>query len=253
MSARHVLSATAVLAAVGAVLCPGAASAAAAPRAEAKLTACKTDAAAAGRTLSATAVMRSRPGSARLDIRFDLLARGPAGAWRRVPGPGLGSWLKSDAGVTSFTAVKTIQGLSAPGRYRVAVRFRWIGPRGRVQAVTARVTAACVQPDPRPDLAFVRGSAAPGATKGTLDYSVVVRNLAPVASPAFDVLLRVDGVSQPAATVSGLAAFERRTVTISAPACTRATGSVQVSLDPDNRVAERNEANNAVTLPCRRA
>ena len=250
MPTRHLLSAAAVVAAVAALV-PGAA--AASPRAEAKLTACKTDAAAAGRSLSATAVMRSRPGSARLDIRFDLLARGPAGVWRRVPGPGLGSWLKSDAGVTSFTAVKTIQGLAAPGRYRVAVRFRWIGPHGRVQAVAARLTAACGQPDPRPDLALVRGSAVPGATKGTLDYAVVVRNLAPVASPAFDVLLRVDGVSQPAATVSGLAAFERRTVTISAPACTRGAGTVQVSLDPDNRVAERNKANNTVTLPCRRA
>jgi CARDB len=251
MPMRQIHAAAALLAAAGALALPGAASAA--PRAEAKLTACHADAAAAGRSLSATAVMRSRPGSARLDVRFDLLARGAGGAWRRIAGPGLGSWIKSDAGVTAFRAVKTIQGLAAPGIYRVAVRFRWIGPRGRVQAIASRLTGPCVQPDQRPDLKVVGGSVAPGNAKGTLAYTAVIRNLAPAASPAFDVLLRVDGVAQPAVTVPGFAALERRRVTISAAACTRGTGSVEVVLDPDNRVAERNEANNVLTVPCRRA
>lgn len=256
MSTKRVICAIVAAGAVAAVAAPGASAAAAAssPPASAKLTACRTDPAApAGRAMTVVAAMKARPSSVRLDIRFDLFQRTPGADFRRVVAPGLGTWLKSNRAVRTFNAVKTIQNLSAPATYRVVVRFRWIGPRGGIQAATTRTTAPCVQPDPRPDLRIGRVSVAAGAAPRTLAYTAVVRNGAPAPSSAFDALLRVDGEAQPALTVAGLGAFEARTVTITAPRCTPGSGSVSLVLDPDNRVAERDESNNTLTVPCRRS
>ncbi len=65
----------------------------------------------------------------------------------------------------------------------------------------------------------------------------------------FDGMLNVNGVAQPASTVTGLAVGDRRVVSFTAPRCT-AGSQVKVDVDPDNRVAEADETNNSRTVDC---
>jgi hypothetical protein len=190
-----------------------------------------------------------RNGSDRLQMRFEVSRRVPGSlAWQRIQAPGLGSWNKADLGVTRFRFRQRVENLPAPAFYRATVSFRWLTATGRVFARAKRTTASCFQPDPSPDLrpARVTGTSLSG---GGAEYDVVVRNAGRTAASDFDVTLSVNGVAQPAGTVTALAAGEGRVVQFTGPRC-NAGSQLSVGVDPDNRVAEADETNNSLTVDC---
>lgn len=188
--------------------------------------------------------------SARVEIRFDLLAR-PAGSpsFQPVAGPGLGVWNRSGLGVSRYRFRKRVENLPAPAAYRAVVSFRWLGANGKVLGRAVRLTPVCHQPDPRPDLRVGRVTATRAGNKANARYTIVVRNDGRSAAGNFDVVLGVNGIDRPAETVGGLATGERRAVTIVASRCAPGE-SLTVVLDPDGRVDEANEGNDRATVPC---
>ena len=190
-----------------------------------------------------------RDGADRMQMRFDLYRRLPASArFQYVAAPGLGVWNKAAQSVTRYRFRQKVENLPAPAFYRAVVSYRWLTAAGKVFARTKRTTPVCHQPDPRPDLRVSRitGALAPG---GNAFYDVTVRNDGRSAASDFDVVLTVNGTARPAATVATLAAGGRRVVRFAAPRCTAAS-TVKADVDPDNRVAERDETDNSLAVDC---
>ena len=98
--------------------------------------------------------MTALPGTARMEMRVDLLERGSEEeGYRRVTAPGLGVWRLSTPGVKSFRYLKQVTNLAAPASYRGAVRFRWLNARGHQIAFAELRTRPCeeaVLPPPSP-------------------------------------------------------------------------------------------------------
>jgi hypothetical protein len=243
------------LAAASAALLALAAAAAAAPlrasSARALLHACHPALAQGDRYATFGGYMRSlRPGADRMQMRFDLYRR-PAGGltWRRVSGPGLGTWNRADYGVAGYRFRQRVENLPAPHSYRALVSFRWRNSAGRVFARTWRNSPICFQPDLRPDLRIGRITAEPGPDRGTAVYSVLVRNDGRTEGRDFDVGLRVAGVPRPVETVAALGAGQRILVRFTGPRC--ATGEpLSATADPDRRVSEVRERNNSLLALC---
>jgi hypothetical protein len=128
---------------------PGAASAR--PSASATLEQCVTAIAQPERSATFAGEMTAIPGSARLEMRIDVLERLPEEAlFHAVSAPGLGVWRGSVAGVKVYRYLKQVTNLSAPAFYRAAVRFRWLSARGRLMKSAELRTATCEQPAPPP-------------------------------------------------------------------------------------------------------
>ena len=91
--------------------------------------------------------MTSIPGTARMEMRVDVLERMPAEtSFRAVTAPGLGVWRLSAPGVKVYRYLKQVTNLSAPAFYRGAVRFRWLGARGHLLRWAELRTPRCEQP-----------------------------------------------------------------------------------------------------------
>jgi hypothetical protein len=91
--------------------------------------------------------MTAIAGSARMEMRIDLLERLPRQArFHTVSAPGLGLWRTSAPGVKVFKYLKQVTNLAAPASYRGAVRFRWLNARGRLMKAMELRTASCAQP-----------------------------------------------------------------------------------------------------------
>jgi hypothetical protein len=218
--------------------------------ARARLVACHTGVDAASRYLTAEAGMHSVRSGDQMQVRFDLFRRANRLARPvHVGGPGLGTWNDATHGVARFRFRKTIANLPARAQYRVAVRYRWLDGSDQPFAHAYRRTPWCVQPDPRPDLRPVAVTSAPGPGPNRTTYFVVVRNEGHSLAGPFDVELAVDGARQPAVTVAGLAAGERRGVAIVGRDCP-AGGTLEATVDPDNRIDESDEADDRASFPC---
>ena len=90
--------------------------------------------------------MSAVPGTARMEMRIDVLERGPEEeTYRRVTAPGLGVWRSSAPGVKSYRYLKQVTNLAAPASYRGAVRFRWLNAHGRQIASAELRTRPCEQ------------------------------------------------------------------------------------------------------------
>jgi hypothetical protein len=214
----------------------------------AKLTDCHTGLLPADRFAVFVGQMPALQGTRRMWMRFDLYQRVPNGSWQRVAVPKFGTWQKSLPGKPGFIYEKRVDQLQAPADYRAEVRFRWYDARGRLQRQAHRRTRACHEPDPRPDLAVGRVTAA-DAGGGRLRYLIRVRNDGRSDVGPFETVLSVGGAAQPPATVAGLPAGGATTVPIVAPAC--APGSqIQIALDPGGAIDEASETNNTVSRLC---
>jgi CARDB protein len=246
---RHgkILTAALVAATLASALPAAAQGAARLPRA--KLLACQQAPAQGDRFMTVQGAMRNRRGAARMGIRFDLLQKLPGLQLQAVQAPGLGVWNVSAPGRSSYRYTKRIENLAAPANYRVIVRFRWYNAKGAVIAHARRVTRACRQPDYRPDLRLRNPDVQPSGQSGTARYEVGVINLGRTLASNFDVLLTVNGAQQPAVTVQQLTPGVGQRVSFVAPRCQAGT-VVSFTADPDNRVDERNESNDALELPC---
>jgi CARDB len=194
------------------------------------------------RSATFEARMRASHESDRLQVRFTLQVRdaGLMTRWRKVVAPGFDAWLTSAAGVRRYSYSRTIQNLTAPAYYRTIVRFRWLDADGEVLRSSRATSAACRQPDLRPDLVPLRVETAPGSEPGTTVYRVVVRNTGRSAAGAFDV-----AAGDARAEVSGLAAGAQQAVTFTGPPC---APELPIAVDPDDAVDERDEDDNVLAV-----
>jgi hypothetical protein len=194
--------------------------------------------------------MRAQRGSVAMAMRFTLQLRTPAERrWRRQTAEGFDAWLPSQPAVRRYTYAKTVRGLPVPASYRVLVRFRWLDEEGAVVARSQVVSAACLQPDLRPDLVARRLDVGPGPDPALDRYAVLVRNAGGGAAGASAVRLDVPGRPATLAPVPPLAAGESRRVVLTAPACA-AGAVVAATVDATAVIAESDEAANVISAAC---
>jgi hypothetical protein len=209
--------------------------AAGALRLRADVTECTTGATLRDRVAAFTGAMPALPGTERMAMRFDLFDRE-----RRVRAAGLGTWERSEPGRAGFVFTKRVEALAAPAAYRARVLFRWYDAEGRVQRRAERRTAVCRQPDPRPQLRVLAVS--PGR--------VLVANLGIGRAGAFGTAVAVGEEPPPVVRLAGgLAAGAVAELALAEPVCVPGA-TVRAVVDVAGEVDERDERDNAVTLPC---
>ena len=207
---------------------------------------CSASALPAQRVASFVGSMPAIAGATVMEMRFDLERRMRGEPrWRRMRGvPAFGAWERSDPGRAGFVFHKRVDSLVVPASYRTVVSFRWKDAGGRSVRAARRRTAACEQPDMRPNLV-------PGTLTGVFDlrpglaiYKLVVRNAGRSAAGPFGVR-----VGTGTAEVEGLAPQQERTVLVLAPICLAGTTTPAV-VDADGRVDESAERGNAAGRRC---
>src|SRR3954468_7222270 len=150
----------------------------------------------------------------KMQLRFTLQASTPdAPRWRTIEAPGFGTWITAPAGYGRYTYDKTVEDLLAPASYRTVVRFRWKDARGRVVRSAKSTSAACRQPDSRPDLTVRE------LRYGPRGYVAVVVNRGRSAADAFDVDFLRAGAPAGTGTVAGLAPGASTTVVVPGRPC----------------------------------
>ena len=218
--------------------------------ARARLTACKPSLDPATRSLTVDASMRSLQKGDRMQLRFELFRKANGNRrFRKLAGPGLGTWNPATSGVDRYRFRKPIQNLPAASTYYVKVTYRWLDQHEVAYARTVRQTGVCFQPDLRPDLRVAGFSEIRRVGPGEFAYKVVLQNAGRTASRDFGAVLTVGGLPRPAVNVAGLAAGERRAVELAGPRCDSGARA-RVELDPDNRVNESKETNNSRSTTC---
>jgi hypothetical protein len=117
------------------------------PDASATLEQCITAGTATERAATFAGEMNAIAGTARMEIRIDVLERLPGElSYRAVSAPGLGVWTSSSPGVKIYKSLNKVTNLAAPAFYRGAVRFRWLNAKGRVLKMLELRTRRCEQP-----------------------------------------------------------------------------------------------------------
>lgn len=249
---RHLAAMCAVLAAglLAAVPAAGRASLPVVPT-RASVESCHTGTDPSDRYAVFAAQMGAIRGSARMQIRFELHGT-TGGRWTRMHAPGLDTWYASASPqVAIFRYRKELTQLTAPGTYRAVVRFRWLTARGRVMRTERHTTAACRQPDPRPDLVPGPVSVVTGTQSDRARYLVAVRNVGRGDAGPFTVSLAVAGSLQGEQTVPALPAREATVLTFDGPRCP-AGARLRVEVDAAHQIDEAREGNNTLTSRCQR-
>lgn len=217
------------------------------PQLDAVLETCQQSAAADERVTAFVGSMPARAGAVRMRMRFDLERRRPGKRrWRRVTGAdGFGTWERSLPSRAGFIFHKRVVGLAVPARYRALISFAWERGDGTVTQRAQRHTPSCRQHDLRPDLRPDDTLTATLALQpGFALFTVGVHNAGRSSAGPFSVRLgsaRID--------VAPLAAGERRSLPLLAPACV-AGSLVTVRVDEERRVEESHEDDNSVRAPC---
>jgi hypothetical protein len=113
----------------------------------ASLEQCITSTEQAGRSATFTGEMTALPGTAKMQMRVDVLERGAQElAFHDVTSPGLGVWRTAAPGVKVFKYLKQVTNLAAPAAYRGDVRFRWLNAKGKTIKLVDLRTTRCQQP-----------------------------------------------------------------------------------------------------------
>jgi len=206
------------------------------------------------RAISIQAVMRPLTGTAKMQMRFDLLRQTSAGApFRVVRGRLLGSWISpqdptlgqrpGDVWIVNHPVVA----LEAPATYRFRVVFRWTGANGQSVGNAVQSSPNCWQPELRADL-LVRSVSVTPLASGQDAYVAEIANRGKTAAGPVEVDLAGAGPSQ-AATVASVAPKSTVRHQFVAPACTPGA-NITVTVDPSHTIDESTFANNALTVPC---
>jgi hypothetical protein len=217
----------------------------------ATVTACVTGATQADRSATFSAGMDAVPRTSTMSINFDLYEQtSPTSGYVAVNAPGFGVWQTSTRRIASFTANDNVVDLPAPAAFRALVHYRWLNRRGRVIRRDARVTSACIETSPQPDLFIVRLDHAAGSPPKTTEiYGVVVRNGGPGDAGAFEVALNVNGTQLADQQVTALAAQTATTVQFTGPRCT-AGSTITAQVDPAGAITEPANTSRTMTLAC---
>jgi hypothetical protein len=130
--------------------------------ASASLEQCVTATVQAERSATFVGEMTAVPGTARMQMRIELLERTPREVvFHPIASPGLGSWQRSASGVKVYKTVDKVTDLSGPALYRAAIHFRWLNARGHVIKALELHTPRCDQPAPS-----AQAGQAPAASTG---------------------------------------------------------------------------------------
>jgi hypothetical protein len=211
------------------------------------------------RAVSVTAMMRPLPGTLKMALRFELLAKSKShGSYRALTGGDLGTWI-SPANPTLgqragdvWILNKQVVDLAAPASYRFRVFFRWSGAHNHVLGTAMRDSSTCVQPELRPDLLVQSIDVQAVSGRPSEDrYVATIRNAGATAAGMFDVWFS-PGDGQDVKTrflPDGLGARSNVKVSFLGPACT-STSTPTVTVDPKDEVDDYNWANNSLTAVC---
>lgn len=213
------------------------------------------------RAISVQAVMRPLTGTAKMQMRFDLLRQvTPGTRFTLVRGRQLGSWISpSDPTLGQrpddvWIVTHPVVDLAAPASYRFRVSFRWTGAQGQPLGTAVQTSTTCFQPELRADLLVrsltVTPSTSPSSSgSGEDTYTAVVANRGQTGAGPFQVALTGAGSAPQSATVAWLAPHSSVHEQFVAPACT-AGASLTATVDPAHTIDEFNFANNALTIAC---
>lgn len=206
------------------------------------------------RAVSIQAVMRPVTGTARMQVRFDLMrqvdGRGP---FRLVRGRLLGSWISPDDPTLGqrpgdiWIVNHPVVDLGAPATYRFRVTFRWSDSQGRQLSSADQTSPSCYQPELRADL-VVRSLSLASLPGGRDAYTAVIANRGKTAAGPVEVDLAGTGAPL-AATIPSVGARASTRYRFVAPAC--APGQpLTVTVDPSHTLDEYDFANNVLRMPC---
>lgn len=195
--------------------------------------------------------MDARPQIARMQMRFVLQDRRPAGArWAHVAVPGFSAWRTSDPGRSRYVYTKRVQALVGPASYRVRVRFRWLAADGSVLRHAVAVSRACRQPDPRPDLSVGTLEVGPLLSGNRRRYLITVLNSGRSEAGPSTVSLDVgDGGAPLTGAVDALAPGRSQVVALTGRACV-AGAALRATADAADVVDERHEDDDTLTATC---
>lgn len=195
-----------------------------------------------GRYAIFVGTMPQAGGASRLQMRFDLQSRPDIGGlWKPVPDVvAFGEWEGTAPDVGGLKVTKQVF-LNQGFAYRAVVRFRWQADSGKVVRRAQRVSAPCLQRDPRPDLTVT-------ARAGSGGVVAVVRNAGHASGP-FEVKVATGSRLLATEKVSSLGAGRVTPLLFDRLSCT-AGSTLKVTVDAGSQVTERSEANNAAELRC---
>jgi hypothetical protein len=215
---------------------------------------CQTAKMPAQRAMSITAVMAHVDGTAKLQMRFQLVRRAKRHrVWSTVAGPGLKSWISpkdptlgtrpGDTWIVKHPVVN----LAAPEYYRIKVAFRWLDPQGQVITSANRQSRVCFQPQLQPDLTLTQAGES-STHSGT--YWARIKNTGPSPSSQYTVQV-ASGEQTLAQTTTWQGPVPRAsatTVWLKGQACT--SGQISVKLTPKVPTDDASADDNMLTVPC---
>jgi hypothetical protein len=203
----------------------------------------------AQRYASFSGQMRRVAGAQQMDMRFTLLERlgGRFAHFKPVSLQDLKPWRRSKAGARMFIYTQRVTALRDGGSYRMRVQFRWYDAQGSLLRSTTVSSRSCRQPAPLPNLTISSITSAPPQLASDRIYSVTVSNNGMGDARDVPVELQVDGTTAGRATLDLLPGQESSVVQIEGPRC---GFSLRAMADPDRRIAETDETDNALVAPC---
>jgi hypothetical protein len=232
--------------------------AAAPPRAALTKIACRSTLDPAKRSVSVVSIMRHRPATQSLAVRFTLLETVPGAAATPVRDGDLGHWTTpTDATLGRLPADvwklrKTVYNVDAPAVYRFRVTFRWTGKDGKVISRQTLHTGSCQIRELRPDV-LVRSVAvrSGGLAPGNDRYVAVIANRGLTPSGPFQVEFEPGAAGGAAQSVEApsLGPGTHTRVRFVGRACDPA-GPPTVIADPADVVDDFDRSNNTFSVVC---
>jgi CARDB protein len=249
-AAKAIASSAVVTASVAAALAPAAPAAKPVPTRSVTLSECHPSDDMTQRHASFAGQMRAVPGTARMAMRFTLQERLSSTHFKSVSLPDLRPWRRSKPGARNFIYTQRVTALHDGGSYRMRVQFRWYDSNGDLLRTNVARSGVCRQPVPQPNLTIssISPAAGPSADKST--YSVSVENAGAGEARDVSVSLKVDGTMVASSHIDLLPGNTSGVVQIVGPVCSFALRAIA---DPDRSIAETDETDNALTVPCTRA
>jgi len=211
------------------------------------------------RAVSVQAVMRPVTGTAKMQMKFDLLRQiKPHTRFVAVRGRGLSSWISptdptlgqqpGDVWILTHPVVN----LAAPATYKFKVAFRWIGAQSQTLGTDALTSPSCYEPELRADLLVRSLSVSPitsGPSAGQWAYTAEVANRGLTGAGPVQVQFANGNGAPVSSTVAWVGAKSSvRQRFVSAP-CTSGS-TLTVTVDPTQSIDEYDYANNALTMAC---
>jgi hypothetical protein len=207
------------------------------------------------RAVSVQTVMRPVSGTAKMQIRFDLMRRAkPSAPFKLVRGQFLGSWLTPENPTLGqrpgdvWIVNHPVVGLPAPATYRFRVSFRWLGSSGKQLSSAVQTSSSCWQPELRADL-LVRSLTVTPLGSGQSSYVAVIGNRGMTAAGPVEVDLAGVTASKQAQTLASVGPKSSARERFIAPTCTPGA-NLAVTVDPSHTIDEYDFANNVLTMAC---